>query len=122
DLEIDGLETVVDVSVNDAGRTGDAFPRSQHCFDPIAGFVLEERREMSAQNEEDLLDFVRVRGVALAGFNIHDAQREAPRRDHIRISMLAGSAGADETVLSSTIPLLLGVFERIPVGLAIAEP
>jgi hypothetical protein len=62
-----------------------------------------------------------VRGVALPRLHIHDRQREVLRRDHGRIAVLAGAAGADEAVLRPLVALDLGVLECRPVRLLLAE-
>src|SRR5207253_6562353 len=43
------------------------------------------------------------------------------RRDHGRIGVLAGAAGADEAVLRALVAFDLGVLERRPVGALLAE-
>ena len=42
-------------------------------------------------------------------------------RDHGRIAVLAGAAGADEAVLRALVAFDLGVLERGPVGRLLAE-
>src|ERR1051326_2273422 len=76
---------------------------------------------MALQHEEALLDLVSVRGVALADRHIHDRQREVAGRDDVRVGVLAGAAGADEAVLRALEALDLGVLERGPVALLLAE-
>ena len=88
---------------------------------PLAALVLDEHVEKALQHEENLLDLVRVRGVALAGLDIHDREREILRRDHGRIAVLAGAAGADEAMLRALEAFDLGVLERGPVRLLLAE-
>src|SRR4029077_6682651 len=73
-LEIDGLEAVVDVAVDDAGRAGDALPFPEPRLNPVARLVLEEDGQEAVEHEEDLLDLVGVRGVSLARLHIHDAE------------------------------------------------
>src|SRR5262249_21583651 len=53
--------------------------------------------------------------------DIHDRQREVAGRDHGRVAVLAGAARADEAVLRALVALDLGVLERRPVGLLLAE-
>src|SRR5262249_54419055 len=89
--------------------------------DALAGLVLDEHVEETLQHEEALLDLVRVRGVALPGLHVHDRQREVAGRDHRRVAVLARTAGADEAVLRALVTLDLGVLERRPVGLLLAE-
>src|SRR6059058_3785180 len=76
DLEIDRLQAVVLEPVDHARRTGDAFPGSEFAGQPPAAFVLDEDAEITLQDEEYLLDLVRVRGVALARRAKDDAERE----------------------------------------------
>src|SRR6185312_7204982 len=83
--------------------------------------VLDEYVEEALQHEENLLDLVGVRRVALAGLDVHDREREILRRNDGRIVMLAGPAGADETVLRALEALDLGVLERGPVRRLFAE-
>src|SRR5215470_7213469 len=93
DLEVDGLQAVVLVAVNDAGRTGDALPGAEARGDAVAGFILYEHVEKPLQDEEALLDFVGVGGVALARIDEHDGQSEIAGRDDCWVAMLAGAAG-----------------------------
>src|SRR5690242_6531872 len=62
-----------------------------------------------------------VRGVSLARRHKHDAERETTRRDDIRIAMLARAARADEAMLRAAIAFRLGILERGPVGVLLAE-
>src|ERR1700688_5046734 len=62
-----------------------------------------------------------MRGIALAGIHVDDRQREIARRNDVRIVVLAGTAGADETVLGALIAFDLGVLERGPVRLLVLE-
>src|SRR5689334_2367933 len=121
DLEIDRLEAVVDVAVNDAGRAGDALPGPETRLEAAAGLVLDKDVEEAFEDEEHLLDLVRVRGVPLPRLDIHDAEREAARRDGAHVGVLAGAAGADEAVLRAPIAVDAGVLEGVPVGDAVAE-
>ena len=89
DLEIYGFEAVVDIAVDHAGRAADALPLSEPRLDALPGLVLEKDGEEPVEHEENLLDLMGVRGVALAGRHEHDAQREAARRDHRGIVVLA---------------------------------
>ena len=61
-------------------------------------------------------------GVALTWRDEHDAEREGARGDEVRVPVLTGAAGADETVLRASITVHARVGERVPVGLAIDEP
>src|SRR5437773_3733036 len=122
DLEIHRLEAVVDIAVDHARRTGDAFPGSEPDVDAPPVLVLDERVQVALQDEEDLLDLVGMRRVALARLDIHDAQRERPRRNHTRVADLARAAGADEPVLGALVAFDPRIGERIPVGLAVAKP
>src|SRR3954470_15614501 len=117
DLEIDRLEAAVVVAMDDAGRAGDAFPRAEARGQALARFVLDEDIEEALQHEEDLLDLMGVRRVALAGLDIHDREREIPGGNDRGIAMLARAAGTDEAVLRSAIALDLGVLEGGPIGL-----
>jgi len=91
-------------------RTGAPAPR-----------VLEEHQHLAAQDEEDLLDLVGVGGVALAGRDEHDAQREVLGRDRIGI-LLARGASPDEPMLRAPESLDARVREGVPVRTAIDEP
>src|SRR5690242_1872918 len=121
DLHVDRCEAVVLVAMDHAGRTADAFPWSEPRGEALAALVLDEDIEKSLQHEEAFLDLMRVRGVALAGLDVDDRQREVAGRDDGRIGVLARTAGTDETVLRAPIALDLGVLERGPVRLLVAE-
>src|SRR5229473_5885088 len=122
DLEVDGLQAVVLVAVNDAGRAGDALPGSEARGEAVAGFILHEHVEKPLQHKEALLDFVGVGCVALARIDEHDRQSEIAGRNDGRIAMLAGAAGADEAMLRALVALDLGILKRRPIRLAVAEP
>src|SRR5438045_7373134 len=122
DLEVNGLEAIVDIAVDHAGRAGDALPLSEPRLDALPGLVLEEDGEEPIEHEEYLLDLMGVRGVSLTGRHEHDAQREAARRDHRGIVMLARAAAADEAVLGALVALVLRILEGVPIGFAVAEP
>jgi hypothetical protein len=107
--------------VDDAGRTGDAFPGAEPRGEPLAAFVLDEHVEETLQHEEHLLDLVGVGRVALPGLHIHDREREVLGRNDRRIAVLAGAAGADEAMLGALVALDLGILERRPIGLLLAE-
>src|ERR1700730_189919 len=96
DLEIDRREAVVLITVNDAGRTSDAFPRAEPRGQALAALVLDKDVEETLQHEENLLDLVGVRRIALPGLHIHDGKREIFGRNDGRVAVLAGTAGADE--------------------------
>src|SRR5262249_54973442 len=66
-------------------------------------------------------DLMGVRGVALSGRHKHDREGEVLRRDDGGIAVLARAAGADKTMLRAFVPLDLGVLERRPVRLLLAE-
>src|SRR4051812_3460937 len=51
DLKVDRLQAVVLVAVDDAGRTGDAFPRTQPGGKALAAFFLDKDVEVAMQNE-----------------------------------------------------------------------
>src|SRR5262249_37280303 len=59
--------------------------------------------------------------IALSRLHIHDRQGEVLRRDHARIAVLAGTARADEAMLRALVALDLGVLERRPIRLLLAE-
>ncbi len=120
-LEIDRLQAVVLVAMDHARRARDAFPRAEPRGDALAAFILDEHVEKALQHEEALLDLVGVRGISLAGFHVHDREREILRRDDAGIAVLAGTAGADETVLGALVTLDLGVLEGRPVRLLLAK-
>src|SRR5712692_266406 len=120
-LEINRLEAVVHVAVDHARRTRDAFPRPELDVDAPPAFVLDEGGEKALQHEEHFFHFVRMRRISLARLDVHDAQREAARRNHAGITVLARAAGADEAVLRALVALDFCVLERGPVGLAVAE-
>src|SRR5262249_48383328 len=121
-LEVDGLQAVVLVAVDDAGRTGDALPGSEARGDAVAGFILHEHVEQPLQNEETLLDFVGVGRDALARIDEHERQSASSGRNDRRIAMLAGAAGADKAMLRALVALDLGILERRPIRLAVAKP
>src|SRR5260370_21107808 len=116
DLEVDGLEAVVDIAVDLAGRARDALPLSEPRLDAVSRFVLEKDGEEPIEHEEYLLDLMGMRGVSLARRHVHDTQREAARRDHRGIVMLARAAAADEAVLGALVALLLRILEGVPIG------
>src|SRR5215471_21120266 len=107
--------------MDDSGRARDAFPWPEPRRDSFAALILHEDIEMALQHEETLLDLVGMGGVALAGRHEHDREREVLGRDHGRVVVLAGTAGADEAVLGALVALDLGVLERRPVRLLLAE-
>src|SRR5215510_5027069 len=121
-LEIDRLERVILIAMDDTSRTRDALPWPEPRGDALAALILHEHIEIALQHEEALLDLMGMRGVALAGRHEHDREREVPGRDHSRIIVLAGTAGADETMLGALVTLDLGVLEGGPVGLFLAKP
>src|SRR5262245_12254618 len=121
DLEVDRPEAVVLIAVDDAGRTRYAFPWTWPGGEALAALVLDEHVEVALQHEEALLDLVGVRGVALARLHVHDRQGEVLRRDHGRVAVLAGAAGADEPVLRALVALDLGVLVRRPIRLLLAK-
>ena len=104
-----------------AGRAGDAFPGPELDVESPAALLLDECGEIALEDEKHLFHFMRVRGIALAGLDVHDREREAARRYGGRVAVLAGAARADETVLRTLIALDLRVFEGGPVGLAVAK-
>src|SRR5215510_9531149 len=120
-LEIDRLERVILIAMDDTSRTRDALPWPEPRGDALAALILHEHIEIALQHEEALLDLMGMRGVALAGWHEHDREREVPGRDHSRIIVLAGTAGADETMLGALVTLDLGVLEGRPVGLLLAK-
>src|SRR5271156_4704642 len=73
-LEIDRRQRVVLETVNNAGRAGNAFPRSEPRGEPFAAFVLDEDVEKTLQHEKALLDLVGMRSVALARLEIDDGE------------------------------------------------
>ena len=77
--------------------------------------VLEEDAHLATQDEEDLLDLVRVRGVALAGRNEHHAEREVLGRDVAAIGLTRGAV-ADEAMLRAPISVNTRISECVPVG------
>src|SRR3954471_4871611 len=121
DLKVDRLQAVVLVAVDDTRRTGDAFPRTQPCGEALAAFVLDKDVEVALQHEEALLDLMGVCRISLARLHIHDRQGKVLCRDHGRIGVLAGAAGADEAVLRAFVALDLGVLECRPVRLLLAK-
>src|SRR5262245_39070833 len=121
DLEIDRLEAVVLISVDDAGGTRNAFPGPKAGGEALAAVVLDEDVEVALEHEETLFDLVGVGGIALSRLHIHDRQGEVLRRDDRWIAVLAGTARADEAVLRAFVALDLGVFERRPIRLFLAE-
>src|SRR5215831_18630718 len=62
-----------------------------------------------------------VRCVTLAGRHEHDREREVSGRDHGRIIVLAGAAGADEAMLRALVAFDLGVLEGGPIGLLVTK-
>jgi hypothetical protein len=86
----------------------------------VTGAVLDEHQHLALEDEEDLLDLVGVRRVALAGRDEHHREREVLRRDHAGVG-LAGGAGADEAVLRALEALDARVGEGVPVGAALGE-
>src|SRR5204863_7551751 len=81
----------------------------------------DEDIDETLQHEEAFLDFVGVRGVALPRLDVHDREGKAPGRNNSRILVLAGAAGADEAMLGALVTLDLGILERGPVRLLVAE-
>src|SRR5262245_57200171 len=121
DLEVDRLEAVVLIAVDDAGGTRDAFPGPETGGEALAALVLDKDVEIALEHEETLFDLVGVGGIALSRLHIHDRQGEVLRRDDARIAVLAGTARADEAVLCALVALDLGVLERRPIRLLLAE-
>src|SRR5262249_41093640 len=99
----------------------DAVPLAKTFGDPPAIFVLHEDVEKPVENEEYLLDLVGMRRVALSRLDVHDAEREAARRDRARVAVLARAARTDETVLGALVALDLGIFERGPVRFSVGK-
>src|SRR5262249_26661148 len=121
DLEIDRLEAVVLISVDDAGGTRNAFPGPEAGGEALAALVLDEDVEVALEHEKTLFDLVGVGGIALSRLHIHDRQGEVLRRDDSWIAVLAGTARAEEAVFRAFVALDLGVFERRPIRLLLAE-
>src|SRR3977135_108540 len=113
-LDIHRFQAAARTGVDDAGRARYAVPRAETARDPVAALVLDENVEKALQDEEDFLDLVGVRGVALPRFDEHDRQGEVPRGNDGRIVVLAGAAGADEAVLRPLEAFDLGVLEGRP--------
>jgi hypothetical protein len=107
--------------VNHTGRAANGFPGAEPCGQPLAAFVLDEHVKIALQHEEALLDLVGVSGVTLTRFDVHDREGEVAGRDDRRIGVLAGAAGADETVLGALEAFDLGIFERGPIRLLLLE-
>src|SRR5262245_31158864 len=103
-----------------ARGTREALPGSKPRGDALAGLILDEDVEMALQHEKALLDLVGVRGIALPRRHEHDRERKVLGRDHGRIVVLAGAAGADEAVLRALVAFDLGVLECRPVGAFLA--
>src|SRR5262245_22571752 len=120
-LEIDRLEAVVLVAVDDAGGAGDAFPRAESGGETFAALVFDKDVKVALEHEKALFDLVGVRGISLSRLHIHDRQGEVLRRNHSRITVLAGATGADETVLRALVALDLGILEGRPIRLLLAE-
>src|SRR5215831_14943787 len=99
-LQVRRLEADVLEAVDDVGRRGDAVPAPEHGLLTVAGAVLEEDLYLAVEDEEYLLDLVRVRGVALTRRHEHHAQRELIRGNRARVG-LAGRAGADVAMLGA---------------------
>src|SRR3954470_23320409 len=99
DLEIDGLEAGILIAMDHAGRAGDAFPGAEPGGEAPARLILDEDIEEALQHEKTFLDLMGVRGVSLAGLDIHDREGEIAGRNDGWIAMLAGAAVAYETVL-----------------------
>src|SRR5213594_1949841 len=116
DLEIGRLESDVLEPMDDAGRRRDTIPAPEHGLLAAAGTVLEEDLHLAVEDEEHLLDLVRVRGVALALRHEHDAQRELLGGNGAHVG-LAGGAGADVPMLGPPVALDASVGERVPVWL-----
>src|ERR1700682_1610787 len=121
DLHVNRGERIVLIAVDHAGRTSDALPGAEPRGDALAAFVLDEHVENALQHKEALFDLVGMRGIALAGINVDDRQREIARGNDVRIVVLAGTAGADEAVLGALITFNLGVLEGGPVRLLVLE-
>src|SRR5437763_3016005 len=122
DLEIHRFEALVLEAVDDPGRAGDAFPWPQALPHLPAGLVLDEDGQDALQHKKDLLDLMRMRGVALARRAIDDAQREGARRDNARVIVLPRAAGADKAVLGAAVAVDLRVLEGLPIRRLVAEP
>ena len=103
-----------------ACRARDGLPAVEPGRDPVAPAIFHEDGEYALEHEERLLDLVRMGGATLARRHLHDAEREAARRDRVRI-MLARPASADETVLGAPPAFDLRVGERIPVTRYLGE-
>src|SRR5262245_30978124 len=95
------------------GRACDGLSWAKSRVDAVSSFGFGENIEISFENEEYLLDLVRVCGIALSRFDVHDAQREAAGRDRLRVAVLARAAGADETMLCALVAFNFGILESI---------
>src|SRR5256885_26071 len=62
-----------------------------------------------------------MRRVSLSRLDIHDGQREILGRDDRGVAVLAGAAGADETMLRALVAFDLGILECRPIRLLVAE-
>src|SRR5262249_23865449 len=120
-LQIRRLESDVHEAVDHIGRARHAIPRPQHRFGAVARRILDEDLHLPPEDEEHLLDFVRVGGVSLTGRDEHHAQREVLGGNHVRVGLARGSA-SDEAVLGASIDLDTRIGKSIPGALSIVEP
>src|SRR5689334_7359941 len=60
DLEIHRLEAIVDVAVDHARWTGDAFPRTKADVEAASALVLDESGQIALEDEEHLFHFMGV--------------------------------------------------------------
>src|SRR5262245_17695785 len=120
-LHVDRFETIVLITVNHTSRTRYAFPRTEPRGQTLAGFVLDEHVHVALEDEEDLLDLVGVRRVALAGRHEHDGKRKILGRNDGRIAVLSRTTGADKAVLRALVAFDLRVLQGGPIGPAVAE-
>src|SRR5437899_4849792 len=91
-LKVGRLESDVFEPMDDAGRRRDTIPAPEHGLLAAVGTVLEEDLHLAVEDEEHLLDLVRVRGVALARRHEHDAQRELLGGNGARVGLAGAPA------------------------------
>src|SRR5262245_46312182 len=119
-LQVRALDAHVLEAVDDVGGAGDAVPLSEHRLRAASLAVLEEHLDLAFEDEERLLDRMRVGGIALARRHVHDRQREMLGGDGLDVT-LAGRAGADVAMLRPAEAFDARVGESIPVRDTIDE-
>ena len=90
DLKINRLQTIIYVTVDNAGWAGNAFPRTKRAVNlPPRALVFEKNLQMPFEDKKYFLNFMGVRGISFAGIDEHYAERKGAALDNVWIIVFA---------------------------------